>query len=85
MINWTEWLPMPAPEDCRNIKGPEGPGVYQIRNRKSGMFIQLGESNNCRERMKSIFPIPFGTGTRNNESKREYILANWKISLPVLM
>jgi hypothetical protein len=28
--------------------------------------------------MKSLFPKPFGVGTRNNENKRIYILQNWK-------
>lgn len=28
--------------------------------------------------MKSFFPKPFGTGTRNNESKRIYVLENWQ-------
>lgn len=78
MINWSEWNPMPAPEDCRNIKGPEEYGVYQIRNKKTGQFIQFGESKHCRKRMKSFFPKPYGTGTRNNENKRKYILENWK-------
>lgn len=79
MIKWCDWKPMPAPSECRTIKGPEGPGVYQIRNKKTGQFIQFGESKTCRERMKSFFPKPYGTGTRNNEKKREYILTNWKV------
>lgn len=78
MINWTEWKPMPAPDDCRNIEGPEDCGVYQIRNKETGQFIQFGESKTCRERMKSFFPKPYGKGTRNNEAKRIYILENWK-------
>lgn len=77
-LKWTEWKRMPAPENCRNIEGPEGPGVYQIRNRKTKEYIQFGESKTCQERMKSFFPKPYGKGTRNNESKRKYILENWK-------
>jgi len=79
MLNWTAWKPMPAPEECRKIEGPDGCGVYQVRNKKTGQFIQFGESMYCRKRMKSLFPKPYGTGTRNNEAKRNYILANWKI------
>jgi len=78
MITWSNWKKMPAPEVCRQIEGPEGCGVYQIRNKKTNQFIQFGESKNCRERMKSLFPKPFGTGTRNNEEKRKYILETWK-------
>jgi hypothetical protein len=77
-LNWKNWKQMPSPENCRNIDGPEGPGVYQIRNRKTKEFIQFGESKTCQERIKSFFPKPFGKGTRNNEYKRNYILANWK-------
>ena len=28
--------------------------------------------------MKSLFPAPYGCGTRNNANKREYILTNWR-------
>lgn len=77
-LNWSVWKPMPSHENCREIEGPTGPGVYQIRNRNTNEFIQFGESINCQKRMKSFFPKPYGTGTRNNESKRLYILNNWK-------
>ncbi|OJU27694.1 MAG: hypothetical protein BGN92_05415 [Sphingobacteriales bacterium 41-5] len=76
-LNWSGWKKIPAPEVCRQIEGPTGCGVYQIKNRKTGEFILFGESKTCLKRMKSFFPKPYGTGTRNNESKREYILANW--------
>ena len=79
MINWSNWKQMPAPENCRNIEGPEQCGVYQIRHKQTGEFILFGESKNCRERMKSFFPKPYGKGTRNNESKRKYVLENWKV------
>lgn len=77
-LEWTEWKIMPSPENCRSIEGPTGAGVYQIRNRKTKEFIQFGESITCQNRMKSFFPKPFGTGTRNNENKRHYILSHWK-------
>lgn len=78
IINWTEWKAMPAPENCKQIEGPEGPGVYQIKNKLTSELILFGESKTCRERMKSFFPKPFGVGTRNNESKRIYVVNNWK-------
>ena len=28
--------------------------------------------------MKSLFPKPYGVGTRNNESKRIYVLEIWQ-------
>jgi hypothetical protein len=76
---------MPSPETCRQIEGPKNiegkdcPGVYQIRNKKTQEFIQFGESKNLIKRMKSFFPKPYGTGTRNNVEKRKYILENWKV------
>lgn len=78
-LAWTAWKKIPSPENCRLIDGPKGPGVYQIRNRLTAEFIQFGESVNCQKRMKSLFPKPFGTGTRNNEQKRIYILNNWQV------
>lgn len=77
MKNWTNWKPMPSPPDCKNIEGPEGPGVYQIRNIKTDQLIQFGNGIECQKRMKSLFPPPYGSGTRNNSDKRDYILKNW--------
>ncbi len=77
-MSWSKWKPMPGPHNCRAINGPNGPGVYQIRNRKTSQLIQFGIGIKCQERMQSLFPKPFGKGTRNNESKRQYILMNWK-------
>lgn len=78
MSKWSKWQIMPCPEDCRSIQGPDGPGVYQIRNRVTGELIQFGIGIECRKRMKSLFPKPFGSGTRNNEAKRNYVLKNWQ-------
>jgi hypothetical protein len=69
---------MPSPENCRQIEGPSGPGVYQVRNDKTNQFVLFGISNNCRNRMKSFFPPPYGTGKRNNEDKRKYVFRNWQ-------
>lgn len=78
IINWTEWKAMPPPAACRLISGPAGPGAYQIMNKLTHEFIQFGESVECQKRMKSLYPKPYGVGTRNNEDKRLYILENWK-------
>jgi len=77
-LKWTEWKTMPSPENCKSIEGPKESGVYQIRNRKTKEFIQFGESITCQKRMKSLFPKPYGTGTRNNENKRIYVLSHWQ-------
>lgn len=77
-INWSKWKPMPSPQNCRQIEGPEGAGVYQIRNRNTKQLILFGESVTCQKRMKSFFPKPYGVGTRKNEGKRNYVLEFWK-------
>jgi hypothetical protein len=76
--DWSGWKLIPSPEKCRNIEGPKGPGVYQVKNRKTGEFIQFGESMTCQKIMKSLFPKPYGTGTRNNGEKRDYLLMQWE-------
>jgi hypothetical protein len=69
---------MPSPDQCRNIEGPKGAGVYQIRDRETEQLIQFGIGVECQKRMKSLYPAPFGTGKRNNAAKRAFILKNWK-------
>lgn len=76
-LNWSQWQPLPSSENCRQINGPKGSGVYQIRNSKTRQLIQFGIGGKCNDRMKSIFPKPYGTGNRNNDDKRNYVLANW--------
>lgn len=76
--NWSKWQPMPEPENCRNIIGPVKSGVYQIRNKKSNELILFGIGKECQERMRSLYPKPYGKGTRNNINKSNYIFKNWK-------
>ncbi len=71
---WSEWQLMPSPENCRNITGPKNSGVYQIRNKQTGNLILFGSGKKCQKRMKSLFPPPHGTGTRNNLKKRNHVL-----------
>ncbi|HLM02319.1 MAG TPA: hypothetical protein VK400_14805 [Pyrinomonadaceae bacterium] len=75
---WTEWQKMPEPKECRKILAPENSGVYQIRNKQTSQLILFGIGKQCQQRMKSLYPTPFGTGKRNNKKKRDYILENWK-------
>lgn len=77
MSKWSKWFPMPHPEKCRWIGGPDGPGVYQVKNIVTNEYIQFGISIRCQERMQSLYPKPYGKGTRNNTTKRAYILENW--------
>lgn len=75
--NWSLWRKMPRPEHCRSIEGPRNPGVYQIREVGTKKKILFGIGVDCQKRMKSLYPKPYGVGTRNNEDKRKYILRNW--------
>jgi hypothetical protein len=75
---WSEWQLMPSPENCRSITGPKNSGVYQIRNKQTGNLILFGSGKKCQKRMKSLFPPPHGTGTRNNLKKRNHVLDYWR-------
>lgn len=79
MKNWSNWKPIPSPQRCKEIDAPDGSGAYQIRNNATNQLIQFGMSVTCQKRMKSLFPAPYGSGTRNNDSKRQYVLDNWKL------
>jgi hypothetical protein len=76
--NWTIWQPIGAPEQCRQIAAPAGPGVYQLQNKKTKQMVLFGIGVECKRRMKSLFPAPYGTGKRNNGEKREYVLKHWR-------
>ena len=75
---WSNWSQMPSPETCRRINAPTGPGVYQIRHISTKNKVLFGIGIKCQKRMKSLFPMPYGVGTRNNEMKRDYIFENWE-------
>lgn len=75
---WSEWQMMPCPENCRKILGPKNSGIYQIRHKQTERLILLGTGKECQKRMRSLFPSPYGTGRRNNERKRNYVLKHWK-------
>ena len=75
--HWTECNSFPRPEEIRDIDAPYGPGVYELRNRKTGELVLIGISVTVQERMQSLMPKPYGTGTRNNAAKREYCLAHF--------
>ncbi len=77
--NWTNWIKFPAPQRIRDIRGPKGPGIYQIKNEKTDELILFGIGGECQERMKSLMPAPYGSGTRNADDKREYVLEHYKV------
>jgi hypothetical protein len=74
--NWSEWRKFPDPRKGEYLTAPFGCGVYQLRNHETDEFILFGLGKNCAYRMSSLLPKPHGQGTRNNESKRIYLLEN---------
>ena len=73
---WSEWRPFPNPEKGEYLYAPFGPGVYQLRNRKTGQYVLFGRSKNVAWRMSSLLPKPYGRGTRDNSDKRENVRNN---------
>lgn len=75
-LEWSEWRPFPDPRKRDILLAPYGYGLYQLKNIKTQEFVLFGVGKNCAYRMSSLLPKPYGQGTRNNESKRLYILEN---------
>ena len=73
---WSRWRPFPNPKTGGYLSAPFGPGVYQLRNRKTGELVLFGEGKNVAHRMSSLLPQPLGTPERKNEQKKEYVLDN---------
>jgi hypothetical protein len=74
MVEWTEWRPFPDPRQCEYLYAPFGPGVYELRNHRTGQHVLFGRGENVAYRMSSLLPSPLGHGTRNNADKRQYVL-----------
>lgn len=77
-MKWTEWKPFPEPDKIRGIAAPNGPGVYELKNKVTGEYVLVGISVGVRRRMKSLMPAPYGVGRRNNYMKRQYVLDNYQ-------
>ena len=75
-ILWSPWRSFPDPRKGDILRAPYGMGLYQLKNLKNQELILFGKGNNCAYRMSSLLPKPYGQGTRNNSSKREYLLKN---------
>lgn len=74
--DWSEWIKFPDPRKGEYIYAPFGCGVYQLRNIKTKEYVLFGRGNHLAQRMSSLLPSPLGTGVRNNENKKLYILKN---------
>ena len=73
---WSEWRAFPNPEKKEYLYAPFGPGVYQLRNKKTGVFVLFGTGGHLAQRMTSLLPEPYGKGTRRNTDKRNYVWDN---------
>ncbi len=74
MAGWSQWRPFPDPKGCGLLVAPFGPGVYELRNTRTGEKVLFGRGTRCAGRMSSL--LPDGGGTRNNDRKRAYVLAH---------
>jgi len=76
MLNrWSAWRPFPDPRRGDSLVAPIGPGVYEVRNKRTGEFILFGIGRSVANRMTSLLPAPWGTAGRNNAAKRRYVLS----------
>ena len=74
MTDWSVWRRFPDFKAEGYPEAPDGPGVYELRNRSTGGLILVGESKTVAKRMRSLLPKSHGgRGTRNNAAKREYV------------
>lgn len=55
---------------------PFGPGVYQLRNRRTGELVLFGVGENAAERMTSLLPDQVNSNSRDNKDKQDYVKNN---------
>ena len=77
-FEWSEWRPFPDPTKKGILVSPLGPGLYQLKNKRTGEFVLFGIGGHLSQRITSLLPKPYGVGTRRNEEKREYVWKNIK-------
>lgn len=71
--NWSEWMKFPDPRKGEYLYAPYGCGVYQLRNFETGENILFGRGKHLAQRISSLLPSPYGSGTRKNSNKRLYV------------
>lgn len=75
-IIWSEWQKFPDPRKGEYLYAPFGSGIYQLKSIIESQYILFGCGKNIAQRMTSLLPQPYGTGTRYNKLKREYVIQN---------
>lgn len=73
---WSQWLPFPDPKNRGILWAPFGPGVYQLRNKKTNKFVLFGQGKNVSERMTSLLPNQVNSNKRRSEVKKRYVHEN---------
>jgi hypothetical protein len=77
MGEWSAWRAFPNPRDQEYLHAPLGPGVYELRNKRTGELVCPGHSLYLAYRMTSLLPREVGgCGTRMNSAKRDYVHNN---------
>ena len=76
MKQWLAWHRFPDPARLEYLHAPIGPGAYELRLKSTGELLLVGEGGHLAHRMSSILPAPFGTGTRRNLAKRDFVRAH---------
>jgi len=74
MPKFNSFRPFPDPRKAEYLHAPLGPGAYDLRRISTKEQVLFGIVGRCANRMSSLLPKPLGTGTRNNECKRNYLL-----------
>jgi hypothetical protein len=70
---WSRWRRFPHPRRCEFLVAPFGAGCYELR-RTDGTLILFGRGKNVAYRMSSLLPKELGSGGRNSNRKRDYVL-----------
>jgi len=73
-FRWSSWHPFPDPRKGGILQAPLGPGVYEVRHISDKELVLVGIGKHCAARMSSLLPRPYGTGTRNNTAKCQYLM-----------
>jgi len=74
MQKFTKYRPFPNPLKGDYLNAPFGPGLYDLRRISTKKPVLFGIGANCAKRMTSILPSEKGgSGSRNNDRKRNYV------------
>src|SRR5690242_8366854 len=76
MSEWSDWLPFPDLRNEGTFQAPEGPGVGEVHNKRTGEYVVPTASGTLRKWMRSLLPPTVGNGDRHNMRLRQYNLEN---------